>query len=200
MTVTVDGQSPASLDTATLQACSVLDDLLSGEKPILIAIDGRCGSGKTTLAQSLSRRYAARIFHMDDFYLSFARRDSNWRNIPGGNMDFARLREEVLYPAREGEPVAYRPYRAHTDSWEKTQMLPPCALSILEGTYAHHPATGVEFDLKIFLTCTPMVQRTRLQGREGEKLPQFQTIWIPLEEQYFRAFQIMEHSDYILNT
>ena len=40
------------------------------EKPyIILAIDGRCGSGKTTLASYLQKEFKANLFHMDDFYL-----------------------------------------------------------------------------------------------------------------------------------
>ena len=36
--------------------------------PLLIAIDGRCGSGKTTLGEALAKRLHASLIHMDDFY------------------------------------------------------------------------------------------------------------------------------------
>ena len=33
--------------------------------PLLIAIDGRCGSGKTTLGEALAKRLHASLIHMD---------------------------------------------------------------------------------------------------------------------------------------
>ena len=40
------------------------------EQPVLIALDGRCGSGKTTLAGQLAEQFPASIvFHTDDYYL-----------------------------------------------------------------------------------------------------------------------------------
>ena len=45
-------------------------ELLSGDRRrVLIAIDGRCGSGKTTLASLLAEEFGGALFHMDDFYL-----------------------------------------------------------------------------------------------------------------------------------
>ena len=39
-------------------------------KPLVLALDGRCGSGKTTLANTLARQFPASItLHTDDFYL-----------------------------------------------------------------------------------------------------------------------------------
>lgn len=49
-----------------------ITDLLStaAGRPILIALDGRCGSGKTTLAAQLAERFpGSRIIHTDDYYL-----------------------------------------------------------------------------------------------------------------------------------
>ena len=34
---------------------------------VLVAIDGRCAAGKTTLAASLQAQLACNVFHMDDF-------------------------------------------------------------------------------------------------------------------------------------
>ena len=40
----------------------------SGQR-LLIAVDGRCASGKTTLAASLERETGCNVVHMDDFFL-----------------------------------------------------------------------------------------------------------------------------------
>lgn len=68
----------------------------------VLAIDGRCGSGKTTLAALLAQTLPCRVVHMDDFYLPFAARRPDWRTTPLGNMDLGRLRREVLEPPVSG--------------------------------------------------------------------------------------------------
>ena len=35
----------------------------------LVAVDGRCGSGKSTLSELAARRLHCPLFHMDDFFL-----------------------------------------------------------------------------------------------------------------------------------
>ena len=73
------------------------------EQPVLIALDGRCGSGKTTLAGQLAEQFPASIvFHTDDYYLPPDQRIPDWEKTPCANMDLARLREELLRPARAG--------------------------------------------------------------------------------------------------
>ena len=70
------------------------------ERPVLIALDGRCGSGKTTLAAQLAEQFpGSAVFHTDDYYLPPAQRIPNWAETPCANMDLTRLREEVLVPA-----------------------------------------------------------------------------------------------------
>ena len=77
--------------------------------PVLVALDGRCGSGKTTLAAQLEQRFPQSIVvHTDDFYLPPADRVVGWEHIPCANMDLKRLRAEVLTPARAGLAVPYR--------------------------------------------------------------------------------------------
>ena len=79
------------------------------DHPVLVALDGRCGSGKTTLAAQLAQRFPQSItVHTDDFYLPPASRVANWEQIPCANMDLERLRAQVLTPARAGQAVPYR--------------------------------------------------------------------------------------------
>ena len=46
-----------------------IDELLSRQGRVLVAIDGKCASGKTTLAARLAECYDCNVFHMDDFFL-----------------------------------------------------------------------------------------------------------------------------------
>lgn len=64
--------------------------LLEGKPvcPFLVAIDGRCTAGKTTLAGLLQGKRSCNVVHMDDFYLPFAKRTPERMAQPGGNMDF----------------------------------------------------------------------------------------------------------------
>ena len=84
-------------------------------KPVAIAIDGRCGSGKTWLSGLIGDRFPCNILHMDDFYLPFGRRAQGWEAVPGGNMDFRRLQSELLVPIRAGEAAVYRAYLCPED-------------------------------------------------------------------------------------
>ncbi len=44
--------------------------LVATQPRVLVAIDGRCAAGKTTLAASLQAQLECNVFHMDDFFSS----------------------------------------------------------------------------------------------------------------------------------
>ncbi len=162
-------------------------------KPLVLALDGRCGSGKTTLANTLARQFPASItLHTDDFYLPPAQRIRGWEKTPCANMDLARLRDEALRPAYEGQAVQYRAYSCCEGAYLPARELAAQPLVILEGSYSHHPLlTGCE-TLRVFLTCAKEEQTRRLQAREGERYANFAARWVPLEEGYFAQYHIAE--------
>ena len=114
--------------------------LANAAAPVVLALDGRCGSGKTTMAAALAEQFPDSIvLHTDDFYLPPADRVPGWEQTPCANMDLARLRDEVLAPARAGKPVLYRAYSCREGAYLPVQQLAAQPLVILEGSYSHHP-------------------------------------------------------------
>ena len=170
-------------------------------KPLVLALDGRCGSGKTTLADGLARQFPASIvLHTDDFYLPPAQRVRGWEKTPCANMDLVRLRDEALRPAYEGQPVLYRAYSCRAGAYQPVQELAAQPLVILEGSYSLHPALQTDFAVRVFVTCPPDVQAARLRAREGIRYANFVQRWIPLEEGYFAAHDPAARCNFVLDT
>ena len=190
---------PSDFSSLTQTIASLLE--AHPERPVLIALDGRCGSGKTTLAAQLAEPFpGSAVFHTDDYYLPPAQRIPNWAETPCANMDLTRLREEVLVPAQAGAAVRSRAYSCREGSYLPEQCVPPAPLYILEGSYSHHPLlTGYE-TLRVFLTCAKEEQTRRLQEREGERYANFAARWVPLEEGYFAQYHITETADFVVDT
>ena len=165
--------------------------LLAGEKPrIIAAIDGRCGSGKTTLAAWLMDQFDGNLFHMDDFYLRSEQRTPERLAETGGNVDYERFREEVAAPLAAGREVLYRRFDCASFSMEEPVLFPAKRLNVIEGSYSMHPYFGEIYDLRVFMTIDPAVQEERIRRRNGEeKLQRFLSEWIPKEEAYFRKYQ-----------
>ena len=170
------------------------------ERPALIAVDGRCGSGKTGFAALTGVLCcSADVVHMDDFYLPWAKRAEDWREVPGGNMDLERFREEVLASAGREEPGRYRPYDCPGDRLgDPVELWEP--LRIVEGTYSQHPALAGYYDYKLFFTCGREEQARRLRAREGDYYPTFDRVWRTLEERYFIACGTEQAADLVVDT
>ena len=161
--------------------------------PAVLAIDGRCAAGKSTLGMKLAEAWDAPLFHMDDFYLQAHQRTEERLAEPGGNVDRERFLQEVLLPLRRGEPVLYRPFDCHSMDFRKAQQIAVKDIAIVEGSYACHPDLRDLYDLRIFMDIDPETQRERLLRRNGpEGLQRFIERWIPLEERYFESCAVRD--------
>lgn len=166
---------------------------------ILIAIDGHCTSGKTTLSKYLSEKYDCNIFHMDDFFLRPEQRTEERMKEIGGNVDYERFYEEIIIPLRSGKEFSYKPYDCHNKNFKKAISVIPKKLNIIEGSYSMHPRLSSNYDFKIFLNITEDLQRKRILNRCKDLHHNFFNLWIPLENQYFTEYKIKEKCDIIID-
>lgn len=169
-----------------------IDRLLKEKDAVLVAIDGNCTAGKTTLAAKLAEEFSCNVFHMDQFFLQPHHRTAARLAEAGGNVDYERFQQEVLLPLTRGEPVSYQPYDCRTKTLQPPVALPRQRLNIIEGTYSCHPFFGKPYDLTIFLSVSPEVQRQRVLLRPEFKHRMFFEVWIPMEQTYFDTFAIKE--------
>ena len=192
---------PTPITASTLSALLSAALAQKPTRPLVLALDGRCGSGKTTLANGLAAQLpGCTLLRTDDFYLPPADRVPGWEQIPCANMDLARLRDEALRPAYEGQPVPYRAYSCREGRCLPVQQLSAQPLVILEGSYSHHPLLAGYETLRVFVTCSKPEQTRRLQAREGERYANFAARWIPLEERYFAAHDPAARCNFVLDT
>ena len=193
------------MDSPFLPLLYAIDTFVSShtdnQKPFLLAIDGMCGSGNTSLAKELSEIYNCNVFHIDDFYLPFEMRTKERLEQPGGHMDYERFKEEVLMPIVRQEPVIYVPYQCATGNYGEPTIINTKNINIIEGSYSLHPFLNQVYDCKVFLTVREQVQIQRIGKRCGEeKLKQFLNQWIPLENKYFSELNIPRISDLVMDT
>lgn len=173
--------------TPDLQAVAAIDALLAGEKPVVVAIDGRCGSGKTSLAAQLRAHYGCPVIPMDHFFLRPEQRTTQRLAAPGENVDHERFLEEVLLPLSRGESFSYRPFSCSRMELGEPICVTPGKLTLVEGSYSCHPELWAYYDLRIFLTVDPQEQMRRITARNPASAEAFRQRWIPMEEAYFSA-------------
>lgn len=178
-----------------------VDGRLSRDGRAVVVLDGMCGAGKTTLAALLGQRYAAAPIHMDDFFLPLALRTPQRLAVPGGNVHYERFLEEVLTPLASGGEARYRRFDCATGAFAPC-VYTPGPVTVIEGSYGHHPAFAGAYErlraLRVFVSVDKDEQLVRLRLRAPEKLERFQSLWIPLENCYFQAYDIMRGADIAL--
>lgn len=176
-----------------------IDSLRGKKKAVHIAIDGPCASGKSTLGTWLSRVYPnGNLLHMDDFFLPLAAQTPERLATPGNNVDHERFQREVAASLEAGIGFTYRPFSCREQAYQEGISMAPGEVNIIEGAYSLHPSLAELYDIKVFLTVSPEVQRQRILKRNGpEMLLRFQREWIPLEEAYFNAYSIQSGCDFV---
>ena len=179
-----------------LDVFAAIDGLLTRQGRARVAVDGRCASGKTTVAQLIAQVYGAQLFHMDDFFLPFERKTPERLAQPGGNVDWERFQAQVLDHLEEPS-FAYRPFDCAVGDLAQPVFTEKRPVQLIEGAYSLHPAMRGGYDLAVMLDISPALQRQRIQARNPDKLERFLNEWIPLENHYFEACGIASRCDIV---
>lgn len=160
----------------------------------VVAIDGMCGSGKSTLGNLLKQNYPeANLFHVDDYFLQPHQRTEERLAEIGGNVDYERFKLEIVDNLQNPEGIIYQPFSCQKWCLDEKKFAPWKPLVIIEGAYGLHPYFGEYYDLAVFSEITPEEQIERIRKRNGEEmLKRFVNEWIVMENQYFDTFKIRE--------
>ena len=185
-----------------LPALQAIAEKMRRQSRVLLAIDGPCASGKTTYASKLSAVLGgAPVIHMDDFYTPHAQKTAERLAQPGGNADIERFCAEVLTPLLQHGQTSYRPYSCHLDRLMDPVEVPDAPVTIIEGAYSLHPRAGRPYDVTLFLSAPPALQKERILRRNGEDgWISFRDRWIPLEKRYFDAFHLPDEGCIVLTS
>ncbi len=165
------------------------------KRPLIIAIDGMCAAGKTTLAEKLSAALNAPVIHTDDFFIP-ARQRTGCENI---NIDVGRFFNDVLIPLKKNIGFCYDVFDCKIQKMSFTRQIEKSEFYIIEGCYCMYPQFADIYDIKVFMEIDAKLQRTRLALRESaDSVKQFESRWIPFENRYFELYKIKEGCDIIL--
>ena len=175
-----------------------IKSLLKEKKCIVIAIDGMSGAGKTTYANQLALKLNANLIHMDDFFLPTNLKTEKRLQMPGGNIHYERFQTEII--DHLNEDIHYQRWDCDEKKFTPSISLKKKNVLIIEGVYALHPSFGKYYDLSIFMKIDDNTQIKRISSRNPSKAKQFFSEWIPLENKYFKEFEIEKNCDFIIDT
>ncbi|UKA54144.1 aminodeoxychorismate synthase component I [Arthrobacter sp. FW305-BF8] len=156
--------------------------------PVIIAIDGRSGAGKTTLAielaATLRNHHKVSLFHLEDIY-------PGWDGLSAG---IERYITTVLAPLSRGEAASWVrwDWKNHNDGDPRVTL--PAEIVIVEGVGAAAAAARPLLDAVIWADSPDSERRTRALERDGDTYEPFWDQWAGQEEELLAADDIPQHA------
>lgn len=163
----------------------------------IISIDGPAASGKSTLSKYLQKELDAVVFHMDDYFLPEEMKTLERLEVPGGNVHYERMQEEILNHLQE-DSVVFQKYNCMTSQLQTKVEEKLNKYVVIEGVYSQQTRLRTYYDFCIFTEISKKEQLDRLKLRNPMLLHKFVQEWLPLEDNYFNKEHIREKSDYKL--
>lgn len=138
----------------------------------VVAVDGRSGAGKTSLAGVLREALAAPVVSLEDLY-------GGWDGLEHG-IDL--LVSEVLEPLGSGLTLRVPQYDWVAGQWAEPVVLEPPAVLIVEGVGAGARRAAAYESLLVWLEVSPAVRKKRALDRDGETFAPHWDRWAAQED------------------
>lgn len=205
-----------SIDATFSALAAELAAHLPEDRPLLVAVDGRGGSGKSTFARQLIAALQAAgvepatLIPLDGYVLNA--REEDWLPLPGRpevrvphRVDVERMAREVLTPLRAGLPGHYR----GSEWWDPQSVeeyeVPPRGVVVVEGCYGLTAGVRALYDARFFFDCSAEESLARALARDVPESPDTEVaelVWrnvhVPAETRYIEAQNPRQAADWIV--
>jgi uridine kinase len=138
----------------------------------VVAIDGRSGSGKTSLATALRDQLQAPVVSLEDLY-------GGWDGLERG-IDL--LVATVLEPLAAGQAARAPRYDWVAGEWAEPAVIEPSEILIVEGVGAGARRAASFESLLVWLEVPALVRKRRALGRDGETFAPHWDQWAAHED------------------
>ena len=152
----------------------------------VVAIDGRSGSGKSSLSLAIAEALSgAQIISLDVF------------DLYRGAESMKRVLDEVLVPLENSEQVRF-------EDFDGDRVVEPAGLVVIEGIFAMSKLFLPYYDYKVWVECDPDVGFERGLARDLElngidNSEKWRNYWMPKEEEYVVRENPRERADFVLD-
>ena len=157
----------------------------------LIAIDGRAGAGKTTLAAALfaelSQKHSVAVIHMDDLY-------EGWANALGVHLTQAL--ETIVKAHQLNETFEIEIFNWESMNFDSTQRIEPVEILILEGVGAGQKVVRKAGATVHWLDIDPEVGIARVLKRDGNQIAAHMKQWQIDQELHFKSDKTRENAQH----
>lgn len=169
-----------------------------GKRPIVIAIDGRSGAGKSTIADAFTEIADCSFLCLDDFYQTTVPKSA----LPSKSIserlelvfDWKRVRSQAIHPLRDRRAASWNAFDfsaglntfgTYSLTSELTEVYPQ-DIVLLAGSYSCSPPLSDQVDLSVLVDVAvdECRRRTTLRDRP-DFLAGWHAIWDDVEDFYF---------------
>jgi uridine kinase len=165
-------------------------------EPVLVAVEGFGGSGKSTFADKLKSLLGnAYVVNIDDFIVKEHLAERSWDK---GTFDRARLEKQVLVPATTGHDIAYQQLIWSTNTLSDLVPVPPVSFLIVEGISTYHPDIAHYYDFKIWVDTPIKIAKERGHAREtNNENAAFWDLWAANDLAYQQKYHPEQAADFV---
>ena len=160
----------------------------SAGKTRVIAIDGRSGAGKTSLAAGLRVELGAPVVSLEDLY-------GGWDGLDRG-IDL--LVSEVLEPLSAGRAARVPRYDWGAAAWATPWVLEPPEVLIIEGVGAGARRAAAYESVLVWITAAEAVRKKRALDRDGATFAPYWDIWASQEDAMLAREHTPDRADFII--
>ena len=140
----------------------------------VLAIDGRSGSGKSTIARGVAGLLDAPLVSLEDLY-------GGWDGLEHG---IELVAAAVLEPLSRGEGAAVPRYDWAAREWGQPWRLEPPALLVIEGVGAGARSLAPYTSVLAWIEIPEQERRARALARDGDLYAPHWERWAAQEEAY----------------
>lgn len=175
--------------TAFDELVARIADVVATTGHALVAISGFGGSGKSTLAERVRRHFVdgCAVVPGDLLYSPTPRSEDLL-----GMTDWATF-TEIARSVRTDDRLRYRGRTYTGDEFDIDEAMPNVV--VFEGIRLLRPELMPLYDVAVWIDCpqdlatTRAKERNRLQGDSEDEMRLWDTLWSPLDAQYFAEYE-----------
>ena len=181
---------------------ALISSSAGSDRTFLVGIDGGAGAGKTAFTRWFAKVIGASstpvsVVHVDNFCRPSSERMD--KNAVVADLDWKRLRDQVLIPLHSGESTHFQLYDWPEDCLKDWVAIDVGGVTIVDGVTSTRRELSGYYDLRIWLSCPRDIRVSRLLGRGDTSAAEIKR-WLPSEDRYIASHDPEARAHLVLDT